>query len=472
MKKLLLLAILACFVLGLACQSIPETLKSESHVPEAEVSEINLRPKLPQDNAQAPIVLPEPQLKRESEASSVSHEPEKNLSTTSLMPEKQEKTIATNTQTPQAQGSQTAPNPETTTIPVKEANTLKDSLNPKPDSSLKNTSAPTTDNSNSLLPQPVNNPVTAEKPAASNQLSDRVRTIYARQGDEIEVSFQEKGWLLLEIPAEKSGLVFLGRELGPAKTVFRFRSKSLGEFTLPFQYQDALAGIIRREIVQLKIVAEGDFNTYMAEKASNYDPELYQKQMAKAERLAQLGYYKDALAAYLALAAANDPALNERIASLAFQLKDYKTAAEYWNKNLKEKNAFRDKALLGLIQNAVAQRNRQGLLSLLNDFLAVTQFPIEEELAACLRFLHSTTGADALLFDLTCDYLRRYPLGRYTDEALFFLAQTYEYYPPQRNFVKARECYQKLIKEFPESSYFAKAQERLAYIDRHYLKVQ
>jgi len=474
MKKLLLSIAFACFAFGIGCQSTPEVLKAEPLGTEIEVSEIDLRPQLPQNQVQASITLPEPQLKKEPETPSISPAPTKKAPAISLISDEEKMAGTNNNQAPPSNNIKPTPQPETSSSPVKESNTAKESLIPKSDSAAKNTSTPTKDPSTTILPQQVNNPVSLDndKQVTSNQLSDRVRTIYARQGDEIEVSFQEKGWLLLEIPGEKSGLVFLGRDVGPSQTVFRFRSKSLGEFSLPFQYQDALQGIIRREIVQLKVVTDSDFNSYVGRKGSDYDPELYKQQMAKAERLAQLGYYKDALATYLALANVNDPSLNERIASLAFQLKDYKTAAEYWNKNLKEKNAFRDKAILGLVQNALEQGSRQNLLSLLNDFLAVTQFPIEEELAACLRFLHRTSGADALLYDLSLDYLRRYPQGRYADEALFFLAQAYEYYPPQRNFIKARECYQRLIKEYPESSYFTKAKERIAYIDRHYLKVQ
>lgn len=318
---------------------------------------------------------------------------------------------------------------------------------------------------------PVVNTASNDETGGEGQLNDRVRTIYARKGDEIEISFKENGWLLLDMPKQGAGIIFLDRSIEDGKTLFKFRGTGIGTFTLPFQYQDHLKGVMRREIIEVKVVSEEDFDAIMGQRGSETDNASRQKRRENAARLADLGRYHEALGEYLAAYTAGDPGLNETIATLAFLDKNYATAAAYWTKNLKEKGVFHDKAVIGLVKTAMVTNDRGALSALLQDLLRVENFPIEEELAGLIRYFN-TGNDDTQLYDLLDEYGRRFPQGRYSDEILYFLGMLCERHAPIRNFTRAREYYRRVVREYPESRYFLPSRERIEYIERHYLKVQ
>jgi tetratricopeptide (TPR) repeat protein len=317
----------------------------------------------------------------------------------------------------------------------------------------------------------VTTPVVEPAYTKTDSSSDRVRTIYARIGDEIEISFKENGWLLLEMPAKGSGINFISRSIEEGKTLFKLRGNAIGSYPLPFQYQDQLRGIMRREIIEVKVVGENEFDSAMGSRMSDGEKELRSKKREYAARLYDLGDFKGALREYLAAYSEGDPALNETIATLALKEKDYKNAASFWKKNLRENGAFHDKALLGLVMANIGLKDRSAMIGQIQELFAVDNFPIEEELMALVRFFNESQN-DSFGYQLLNEYLAHFPSGAYLDEIYYLLGMLYEQHPTLRDFKKAREYYTRVVKEHPESPYLLRSKERIDYINRHYFRVQ
>jgi tetratricopeptide (TPR) repeat protein len=318
---------------------------------------------------------------------------------------------------------------------------------------------------------PVVNSASTDTGAANRNSNERPRTIYARQGDDIEISFPENGWLLLEMPPAGSGLAFLSRHLEKGKTLFKFRGQKIGDYTLPFQFQDQAHGSIKRDTIEIKVVSQKEFDAVMGSRESDSDKENKAQRRAYAAKLLDLGNFKEALSEFLASYSEGDPALNHLIAALALREKDYKNAILYWRKNLDEKGETRDQAVIGLIRAYLALNDRSALLGLARALLAIQNQPIEEDLGLLIRYFSSLKDEE-LEFDLLQEYVKRFPEGARLAEIYFLLGQIYEFSRTILDFQKARACYQIVVKEFPESPYFAPAQERVDFINRHYFRVQ
>jgi len=59
-----------------------------------------------------------------------------------------------------------------------------------------------------------------------------------------------------------------------------------------------------------------------------------------------------------------------------------------------------------------------------------------------------------------------------SDEILWLYGQFYEANSPSRNILAALDCYQRLTKEYPQSSRYDAARRRIAYLQRYYINIQ
>ncbi|MBN2353968.1 MAG: hypothetical protein JXD23_15450 [Spirochaetales bacterium] len=325
-----------------------------------------------------------------------------------------------------------------------------------------------------LKTNPPVRPVSSDDSTASSRGTadpKGTRTIYARLGDDVEFSFNEKGWLLLEKPSEGSGLKYVSRHIEEGRTLFKFRGQKIGDYLLPFQYQDQVKGTIARQTVNIKVVSQKEFDAAMGGRESEADKADKAKRRAAAARLLELGDSKDALREYLSSYSEGDPDLNQLIAALALREKDYPNAILFWKKNLDAEAKLRDQAVLGLVRAYLAVNDRNALAGLVRPLLAVRVRPIEEELGLLIGYF-SALRMDALGYDLLCEYLKRFPTGGRIDHVLFLLGQLYEFCTPLLDFKKSRECYAEVVTNFPESRYFAPSRERVQFLDRHYFRVE
>jgi TolA-binding protein len=74
--------------------------------------------------------------------------------------------------------------------------------------------------------------------------------------------------------------------------------------------------------------------------------------------------------------------------------------------------------------------------------------------------------------ELLSEYVKRYPDGRFRDEADWIAGQLYEAESPMRDIVRARDIYRGLLRAYPESSFAERARERVRYIEEHFITVR
>jgi outer membrane protein assembly factor BamD (BamD/ComL family) len=67
-------------------------------------------------------------------------------------------------------------------------------------------------------------------------------------------------------------------------------------------------------------------------------------------------------------------------------------------------------------------------------------------------------------------FKERFPAG--SDEAWWLYGQILEAGSPSRDVRAALEYYRRLVREYPQSSRYAEARRRIAYLERYYFNIQ
>jgi tetratricopeptide (TPR) repeat protein len=337
-------------------------------------------------------------------------------------------------------------------------------------------------------PQPGSSKAVQQPPAASVQAASspgaqaseaptygKLREIYARQGDDVQIGLDGVGFLFLGFPDRSpngDGMSFKGKDTRDGKTWFSFKALKLGTYDLDFLRQDNTTGTSSKETVRVHVVSDADFAAAVAQGQQQTpgsgetpgDP-------AFAAKLASLGQYDAAIAELLKGYHDGNPGLNDSLAQLYLRTGAYDAAEKYFTKNLAEQGQYGDSAVLGLAKAAIAQNDQPGLLSLLKRLLAVKDPRLEVTLLAAARFEQEKNIA-GLGIDLAGEYLNRYPDGRWRDEADFILGQLLELDSQFRDLARARATYDEILHRYPESAYAARARERIRYINRHFFEIR
>ena len=302
-----------------------------------------------------------------------------------------------------------------------------------------------------------------------------LREIYARAGDDVQIGLDGIGFLFLGFPDRSpngDGMSFKGKDTRDGKTWFSFQALKLGTYDLDFLRQDNTTGTSAKETVRVHVVSDADFAAAVAQGQSQTPASTEAAgDPAFAARLASLGQYDAALAELLRGYRDGNPSLNDSIAQLYMRTGAFDAASKYFTKNLAEQSPYGDSAVLGLTKIAVAQKDQAELLALLKRLLAVKDPGLEETLLVAARFERERQEA-GLGIDLATEYLTRYPDGKWRDEADFILAQLLENDSQFRDLPRARATYKEILIRFPESPFAAAAQQRIAYIDRHFFEIR
>ncbi len=317
-------------------------------------------------------------------------------------------------------------------------------------------------------------PAGSSPAAAAPEGSSRVREIFARTGDELEIGLEGEGFMFLGFPGGTpfDGMIFKAKEVRDRKSYFKFKASRLGVYELAFLQQDNTSGRSVRETVRVRVVSDADF-TAAVERAAPAEPPtaLDPGDPEYAEKLASLGKYDAALIEYLKGYREGDGKLNDRIASLYLLSGSLDAAEKYYRKNLIPAGPYSESAIVGLVGIAVQRGDSGAFLSLLKPFLAIRDLNIEEQLLRASRFLKER-GEIGLGLELVEQCGQRYPDGALRDEALFLQASLLEEQSPRRDIQKARDLYREVLQRFPESPFAAPARDRVRYIEQHFYLIR
>jgi tetratricopeptide (TPR) repeat protein len=304
-----------------------------------------------------------------------------------------------------------------------------------------------------------------------------LREIYARQGDELQIGLEGTGFLFLGFPdtaAQSEGMSFKSKENRSGKTWFTFQAIKLGTYDLDFVKQDNTTGKSTKETVRVHVVEDKDFNAAVAQQpqqdatvtgaVETGDPQF-------AGRLSRLGSYEAAVAELLKGYKDGNPGLNDQIAGLYMHMGSYDAAEKYYMKNLSPQGPYTQNAVLGLVRIAITQKDQQGFMSYLKQFLAIQDPAMEEPLMQAARMERDLSQIGVGL-DLAAEYAKRFPEGAWSDEAYYLMGQLLEADSQFRDIARAKELYGLIVKEYPESVFAEPARQRLLYIDRHFFQVR
>ena len=305
----------------------------------------------------------------------------------------------------------------------------------------------------------------------------RLREIYARQGDELQIGLDGVGFLFLGLAdSQADGMAFKSKENRANRTLFTFQALKLGTYDLDFLQQDNMAGKTSRETVRVHVVSDQDFAAATAGQPAA-DPGAAGSgagdsgDPAFAQRLAAAGSYSAAVAELLKGYKDGNPGLNDQIANAYLQMGSYDAAGKYWSKNLQPQTDFTTRAVVGLFRLSVLQNDQPGLLAYLRPFLSLNDAAMEEPLVQAVR-MEKSRAEFGLALDLAGEYTRRFSDGRWRDEVDFLTAQLLEADSQFRDIARARQLYQSIVTDRPESPYADRARLRVQYIDRHFLQVR
>ena len=308
------------------------------------------------------------------------------------------------------------------------------------------------------------------------------QTVYARPGDQITVALDGAGWIFTGNGDWKSGLQYLSRSLDSKGTTFVFQAETFGDYSLSFLKQDLATGATTTKIVKVSVLSDADFARAIAGAgaASSSSPNVLpgggagngSGNYTQADELYQDGFWGEALAAYKENWAPGNPAINERIANLAFRLKSYDDAKAFWRQNLGPNDGvYRELAVAGLMKTAAATHDVGQLRLLLFQSTSVTQVPIRTELLAAARFLVEN-GTYELAAKYLNEYLSRYAGEQGADEAYYLLGTMYQDATPMQDARKAREYYEKITDLYPTSRYYQRAMNNIIYLNRHFFEIR
>ncbi len=316
--------------------------------------------------------------------------------------------------------------------------------------------------------------------AASGSSADsygRLREIYARVGDEMQIGLDGAGFLFLGFPdkqAQSDGMSFKTKEIRSGKTWFTFQALKLGTYDLDFLQQDNASGTSERETVRVHVLNDQDFSAAVSQSpvagsvggsaAETGDP-------AFADKLTGFGAYEAAVVELLKGYQDGNAALNDQIAGLYVRMGSYDAAGTYYQKNLSLGGPFADAAVLGLVRVAAALKDQTALISRLKRFLAIRDPAGEEPLILAVR-MERDQGQVGVGLDLAAEYTSRYPQGRWRDEAEFIAAQFLEADSPFRDIARARDLYRDVVSRYPVGDFAAAARGRLQYIERHFFQIR
>jgi hypothetical protein len=326
---------------------------------------------------------------------------------------------------------------------------------------------------------PVTNPgASVAQPGASATGSyGRLREIYARQGDEVQIGLDGTGFLFLGFPdktPQGDGMSFKGKENRNNKTWFSFQPLKLGTYDLDFLRQDNSTGQSSKETVRVHVVSDQEFNLAMNQQQGpdqSGGGQVEPGDAAFAERLSGIGANEAAIVELLKGYKDGNPALNDQIASLYMRTGAYDAAGKYYQKNISPQTAYTPGAVLGVVRIAIAQKDQQAFMSYLKQFLAVKAPGMEETLIQAAR-MEKEKGETGVALDLAGEYNARYPEGKWRDEAAFLMAQLREADSRYRDIARARDLYLEILRRYPEGAFAAPARDRLLYIERHFFEVR
>lgn len=306
------------------------------------------------------------------------------------------------------------------------------------------------------------------------------KNIISRENDSIIISFKGLGWVYEgtdNMPAPTDGIEYKGKDYSNNKTSFTFKAHKIGVYLLKFIKQDNNTATSINRNIKVQVVKDADFSKMLTagNNTSRLENANFQADYTIPDDLYKSGDFKDALREYLRIYNSNDPYLNERIAHLYFNEKEYEAALKYWKLNLQPDNEYYREAMEGTLLCAVKLDDIVEVSKTIENYKNIldksNSLKEEDNLFAAAKTLYKNNRTKFAI-ELLNTYIKNYLKGRYIDAVYFYLGSLYENDKGIRDLKKSLMFYEKVYNDYTGSAYYTRAYERINYIRRHFFDIR
>ncbi|MFO7730802.1 MAG: hypothetical protein R6V86_08560 [Spirochaetia bacterium] len=266
----------------------------------------------------------------------------------------------------------------------------------------------------------------ADKVSEPSQTEEKAEIIRAEPGEQVHLTLPGLGWIYDQGASKAQGVEFQSRNYKDNSTEFVFIAQSIGSYTLSFQQQDSRLG-------------SSSFRTVAVDVGPHTTTDQKEESPSTGEA-ADIG------------AMGNMEAEEEEF-SFA-RLKDSISSRNPSGTEGQLKAMRRNRPVGDLFSSGKARQEELALLVEAGEFLFEAQRESTAEQA--LR----------LYLDLTEER------GEHTGQVLYLLGQIYESPLPPRDERQSAEYYRKIVSFYPTDPYRRRAEQRIKYLQRHFLQIR
>lgn len=263
------------------------------------------------------------------------------------------------------------------------------------------------------------------------------RTAKAVVGQQVEIPFGGNGWVFLGEENGQTGVAYHSHRFDAEGQTFLFEAEAVGVYGLDFYKQDFVRDFLINDHVKV-IVEAAD----AAASSISRSPVVAQPRWPTAvqEALWAAGDKIGAMPPALDPSSSQSPEKTASVADGGTILQEQTTAASE--------------------------------ATTLPSDVPTSGIPEDAEPDAYIEQVRKVFDANDFIsaLDVLDQFRERFPVGN--DEAWWLYARIFETNGPTRDVKSARYYYQRLVNEFPLSSYWTDAQNRIKYLDRYYFNIQ
>ena len=269
--------------------------------------------------------------------------------------------------------------------------------------------------------------------------------IRAGKGEQVHLSLPGFGWIYDRGASQAQGVEFLSRSYAQSATEFVFNAQAVGRYTLAFQQQNSSIGRSTLRRIGLEVSPDSIQDKITAAAAG-------------AEKAAEGG--------------GDSQAAGGRVGSEGEQSRPPSQM------QLPEFSFERLENALGVRNaNSTAQQVQALLIRRTREPLSGVDIPGREQLQMMVDAgqLLFEAGREALAEQVLKLYLKQgeeLPEMDHSGRALFLLGQIYESPLPPRDERRSVEYYRRIVSFFPTDPYRRRAEERIKYLQRHFLQIR
>lgn len=257
------------------------------------------------------------------------------------------------------------------------------------------------------------------------------RSVKLYTGQRLEVVYPGEGWVYLGESSAQKGIKYQQRKLQSGTSIFHFGAGDEGSYILNFSYFDVFSDNFISDSIAVHVEkAKTKLNNTV--KAPDYKGPINAQKENKPDLKKENKY--DEVLAGTPLKAESSSSAKKNENTKVYDTPDLVTVTEKSESKTSGQDFKSAAEMLDMIRGYISEGNAVSALNSAEDFF------------------------------------KNYSVN--LDEALFLRGQAYELNGPNKNVKKALEAYQTLVKAYPESKFWDKADARIRYIKKFYIDIK